>query len=222
MNDRLVIVGSGEHARVVLDAAIRCGTWSVIGYAAPVRSDRLEVDGGGAWFGDDAAAIERMSASADGRPSIAVGLGIGSSAVQRRAILDRYREAGIESAVVVHPSAVVATTAGIEEGAFVGPGAIVNAGATIGRGSIVNSGAIVEHDVTVGDFAVIGPGATIGGGATVGAGAVVGLAAAVRDHVEVGPDAVVGMGAVVTADVPAGITVAGLPARRFESRANAR
>jgi acetyltransferase EpsM len=222
MNDRLVIVGGGEHARVVLDAAIRCGIWSVVGYAAPIRSDRLEADGGGTWFGDDAAAIERMSASTDGRPSVAVALGIGVSAVQRRAILDRYLGAGIESAAVVHPSAVVAPTARIEGGAFVGPGAIVNAGARIARGSIVNSGAIVEHDVTVGDFAVIGPGATIGGGATVGAGAVIGLAAAVRDHIDVGSEAVVAMGAVVTADVPAGITVAGLPARPFESGANAR
>lgn len=39
------------------------------------------------------------------------------------------------------------------------------------------------------------------------------MGALVRDHVIVGADAVVGMAAAVTADVPAGVTVVGVPAR---------
>jgi maltose O-acetyltransferase len=46
----------------------------------------------------------------------------------------------------------------------------------------------------------------------------VGIGAAVRDHVTIGADAVIGMGAVVVADVAAGTTVVGNPARTADRR----
>ena len=81
---------------------------------------------------------------------------------------------------------------------------------------IVNTAAVIEHDVLVGPLVHVSPAAAIGGGACILAGAVVGLGARVRDHVTVGANAFVGMGAVVVADVPAGQTVVGVPARRKE------
>jgi acetyltransferase EpsM len=162
-------------------------------------------------LGTDADVAERRT-DLRGTDGAALVLGFGGPLdARRRAVAMFPRDAAW--ATVIHPRAWVSPSAAVEPGTVVLAGAIVNAGARLGPHAIVNSGAIVEHDVVVGAHAHVAPRAVIGGGATIGEEAFVGLGAAVRDHRIVGPGAVVGMGAVVVGDVPAGATVAGVPAR---------
>jgi sugar O-acyltransferase (sialic acid O-acetyltransferase NeuD family) len=214
---RLVVLGAGEHGRVVVDAArTRPEAWQPVWFTAPAAEGggpaaRFGADTGLDWRGDDAAlAAELGSADPAGRPALVVGFG--ASPAGRAAAVARF-EADTDWATIVHGSAWVSPSARIEPGAVVLAGAVVNAGALIGRHAIVNSGAVVEHDVVVGAFAHVAPGAILGGGAVIGEAAQIGLAAAIRDHVTVGARATVGMGAVVVADVPPGAVVVGNPAR---------
>jgi acetyltransferase EpsM len=207
----LVVVGGGEHARVVADAArTRPETWRLVGFADPEpavdAADRLGLSN----VGDDAALVAWLEEKpADARPWLV--LGVGSIGV-RRAIIGRLG-AATEWATVVHAAAWVSPTATLGPGAVVLAGAVVNSGADVGAHAIVNSGAIVEHDVRLGAFTHVAPGALLGGGTRTGEGVFLGLGARVRDHVAIGDHAVVGMGAVVTDDVPANTTVTGSPAR---------
>ncbi|MEA2518436.1 MAG: hypothetical protein QOF49_516 [Chloroflexota bacterium] len=213
----VVVIGAGEHARVVVDALrARAGAWDVLGVV-----DRLPAES--AEGGRDASRLPHLgtdeafratlaSQPADARPRLVLGIGAPTEPNTRRAVVAAWD--GLAAwATVVHPAAIVSADATLGEGTVVLAGALVGPGARIGNHAIVNTGAIVEHDVELGPFAQIGPGAAIGGGARIGAGSLVGLGARVRDHVTVGADAIVGMGAVVVADVPDGVTVMGTPAR---------
>jgi acetyltransferase EpsM len=214
---RLVILGGGEHARVVAEAAIASG-WEVVGYTdAGGSAPGSSAPGASA---DRAMPVPRLGTDADVAARLADVGGTGGAFVlgfggpvdaRRRAVAAFPRDA--RWATVIHPRAWVSPTATVEPGTVVLGGAVVNAGARLGPHAIVNSGAIVEHDVVVGAHAHVAPGAVIGGGATIGQEAFVGLGAAVRDHRSVGRGAVIGMGAVVVGDVPPGATVAGVPAR---------
>jgi acetyltransferase EpsM len=207
----LVVVGGGEHARVVADAArTRPETWRLVAFADPDpavdAADRLGLPN----VGDDVALLAWLEGTHDlERPWLV--LGVGSIGV-RQAIIDRLGEP-TEWATVVHAAAWVSPTATMGPGAVVLAGAVVNSGADVGAHAIVNSGAIVEHDVTLGPFTHVAPGALLGGGTRTGEGSFLGLGARVRDHVVIGDHAVVGMGAVVTDDVAANATVTGSPAR---------
>ncbi|MDP9482970.1 MAG: NeuD/PglB/VioB family sugar acetyltransferase [Chloroflexota bacterium] len=213
----LVVVGGGEHARVVIDAArTRPEAWQVLGLVDPGPATEtrrlLEVD----HLGDDddfAAQLARLDDAL--RPWCVLGFfGSDGTGARGRAV-ERLGPAA-RWATVVHERAWVSPSAQVGEGSVVLAGAIVNAGAIIGRHAIVNSGAVVEHDVVLGDQVHVGPGAIIGGGSRAGSGAVLGLGSLVRDHVEVGTGATVGMGAVVLADVAPGTVVAGSPARPLD------
>lgn len=200
----LVLLGGGEHAKVVLDAAMRSG-WNVLGFVDPATAPAL-LDAGVEHLGGDDV-VEALDAAG----VVAVGDTSDGQARGRIALGPPPRGGW---ATVIHPSAIVAGDASISEGAVILAGAIVNPRASIGAHAIINSGALIEHDVQVGALSHVGPAVAIGGGATIGARVVVGLGARIRDHVEIGDDAVIGMGAVVVADVEAGTTVMGVPARR--------
>ena len=211
----LVVLGGGEHARVVIDAARTQGDrWTVQGYVAP-EAGAAPPAANLPWLGDDAGFAARLGDLApDARPWLVLGFGGGDiigALAARSAITERFP--GARWATIVHAAAWVSPEATLESGAVVLAGAIVNTGAHVLRHAIVNSAAVVEHDVHIGGGSHVAPGAVIGGGARIGDHAFIGLGARVRDHIEVGAGAVVGMGAVVVESIAPGMTVLGVPAR---------
>lgn len=194
----LALIGGGEQARVVAEAARALG-YALHGAVANAVDPALTRLGGD----DD---LPRL-AGTDRRWLVAIG---------GNALRDRLASAWdgrLAWATIIHPSAWVSPSSRLGAGVFVGPGAIIHAGATVGDHAIVNSGAIVEHDAVLGRCCHVAPGAVLGGGARIGDRALIALGARVRDHVAIGADATVGMGAAAVAEVRAGATVLGVPAR---------
>jgi sugar O-acyltransferase (sialic acid O-acetyltransferase NeuD family) len=213
----LLLIGGGEHASVVFDAAATQPTlWRVLGFTDPRADPGTIALAGIPNLGDDRTGLAVFDTRpSDERPVLVLAMGGVGDPAERRRVADAI--AGLASwagwAVIVHQAAWVAPSAELADGTVVLAGAIVNAGARIGPHAIVNSRAVVEHDVRIGAFVHVGPGAVVGGGTSIGSNVTIGLGALVRDHISVGDGAVIGMGAVVVADVPPGATVIGSPAR---------
>ena len=104
--------------------------------------------------------------------------------------------------VIVHPRAVVESSASLADGAQIFATAFVGSGASIGFGAIVNTGAIISHDCAVGDCAHIAPGAILAGGVKVGAGALVGMGVTTNVNICIGEGCKIGNSARVYANVP--------------------
>lgn len=209
----LVVLGGGEHARVVVDAARSVtGSWDIEGFVAPDAGTWPDVP----WLGDDDDLAKRIRTTRSAeRPWLVIGFGGGDTAagLTTRVASAAGLDAEDHWATIVHATAWVAPTATLEPGVVVLANAVVNSGAAVGRHCIVNSGAVIEHDVVLGAGSHVAPGAVIGGGTRVGEGTFIGLGARIRDHIEIGDGVVVGMGSVVVASVPAGAQVIGVAAR---------
>lgn len=208
MPDRLIVFGSGGHAKVVVEAVLtktpfreiillddspRGSDHSI--YDIPVRGgrDQLELLGGAP-----------------------VAVAIGDNHARSR-LLTWLREEGNYIELVIHPAAVVGKSVKLGHGVFVGAGAIVIADAQIGPGAIINTAASVDHDCVIGEAAHVAPGAHLCGGVRVGARTLIGVGASVRPGITICDDVVVGAGSVVVKDLTQSGTFVGNPARLASS-----
>ena len=201
---RLLVIGAGGHAKVVIDAARMAG-FEIAGVVGEPggRTELLGIP-----VIHDAATI-----SADGFI-----VAIGDNA-KRAKVFEEYLSGELAPRTVIHPSAVIADGVEIGDGTVVMAGAIVNVDTVIGRNAIINTGCTIDHDCAIGDHALIGPGASLCGGCRVGNGTLVGVGASMAPLRSVGAWSVVGAGAAVVQDLPDRSVCVGVPARVV--RANA-
>ena len=207
---KLVILGAGSHARVVLDCLRALGRGDDVLGMIEVDGDRKRwgrrLDGCLVLGGLDRLRLARRIGVED-----AV-LGYGEN-LKRETLLKAAKRAGLALPAIIHPDASVSPRAVLGEGSVILAGAVVVTGARLGAGVIVNTGATVDHDVRLGRSVHVAPGAHLAGTVRVGDRAWIGLGSCVKEGIRIGADAVIGAGAAVVRNVPKGLTVVGVPAR---------
>lgn len=201
---RLLIIGAGGHAKVVIDIA-RAAGWNPVAALDPIglghHCAELPVLGN-----DDLA----QDLHKNGLRAAVVALG---SNRLRVSIGERLRTIGFQLPVVIHPSAILSPYASIGDGTVIMPGAIINSHAHVGNFVIINTGAVVEHDCHIGNGAHIAPRSVMGGNVEMGEMVLFGIGAIARPEITIGREATIGAGSVVVSRIAAGQTVFGAPAR---------
>lgn len=158
--------------------------------------------------------LGRIDAAADHEDAqFVVCTGSGSS---REAIVARLSQQGIgpdRYATVIGDGVRVPPGCEVGAGSILLAGSVLTADVVIGRHVVLMPNVVCTHDNRIADYATLCAGVALGGEVAVGPRAYVGMNASVRQRVRIGPDATLGMGAVLLADLPAGSTWAGNPAR---------
>ena len=201
MADSVWVIGAGGHGKVVVQALIASGQ-SIAG----VVDENQELLGT-VILGYSIESLETVPVGA--KAVIAVGDGM-----QREKIAHKLE---LEWQTVVHPSAIIDSTASLGRGCVVMAGAIIQADAVVGNHAIVNTAASIDHDCTIGDFCHISPGARIAGHVKLGSQTLFGTNACVIPNVTIGDQVIVGAGAVVIRNVDSNCTMVGVPARKLKS-----
>ena len=202
MNNELLILGAGGHAKVVIEAARLCGLNPC------------------AVYDDDASLLGKLILGVpvkgkiidlpDDRSGSAF-IAIGNTKIRR---LIAQRLSKLNWPVLVHPAAYVSPSARIGKGSIVCAGAVVQPDVEIGEHVIINIGANIDHDCVIGDFVHICPGCNLAGAARVDEGAMLGSGTSVVPLKQIGSWATLGSGAAVVSDIPAGVVAVGVPATK--------
>lgn len=204
---RIVVVGAGGFGREILQWAR--DAW-------PVQAPLV-----GGFLSDDLRRLDGFSTGVgilstvrDYRPLSGdyLLLGIGVPYARRR-VAEHLQARGARFLTLVHPKAVIASTATIGEGSIVCPFAVVSDSALVGRFVLANYYASLGHDAAVGDYGVLSPYATLGGNARLASDIFLGLHASVGPNVAVGARSKVSANSCALADTPADSIVYGVPGR---------
>lgn len=204
---RILIVGAGGFGREVLQ-------WSRDAW--PDQASRIE-----GFLSDDPNRLDGFSTdvgvvgtTSDYRPAegeyLLLGVGVPYS---RRRLAERLQACEGRFLTLVHPQAIVASTAEIGDGSVICPFAVVSDSAWIGRCVLVNYHASLGHDASAGDFAVLSPYATLGGAARVDEEVFLGLHASVGPGRNVGARSKVSANSCVLSDSAPDSIIFGVPGR---------
>ena len=202
MNNSVILIGGGGHAKVVIDC-IKCAGDTVIG----ILDDSLAI--GSCVL--DIPVLGKID-SWENYKEHAFLIAIGNNEI-RQSISERLN---VNWHTAIHPSAIVSSYAKVGEGSVVLPGAVINADAQIGKHCIINTSSVVEHDNLIGDFVHISPAAALAGSVIIGNGSHIGIGANVKNNITVCSGCTVGAGAVVVKDLTEKGTYIGVPARRIK------
>jgi UDP-perosamine 4-acetyltransferase len=202
---RLVLVGAGGHAKVVLEVFRAIGGFDIVGLVDPKPPSPTVL--GVPILGDDAAL---GTLRAQGVEFAFVALGDNR---MRQKVGAQLRTLGFALPAAIHPSALISPSARIGEGVVVMASAAVGTETVIDELAILNTGAIIDHDNRLGAASHVAPGCALAGNVTVGERAFVGVGSSVRPGIRIGADAIVGAGSAVVSDVQASACVVGVPAR---------
>ena len=204
----VVIVGSGGHARVLIDCLQLIGREVLFCTEISPELYGQLVDGV-LIKGPDELILDLDCE----KVQLANGIGSIGEPSRRQKVYERFTEKGFEFASVIHPTAAVSGSVKIGEGVQIMAGAVAQSGATISHNTILNTAATIDHDCQIGPHCHIAPRATLSGAVVVGKRSHIGTGANVIQAIHIGEGCVVGAGATVVKNLSDGTVAVGTPAK---------
>lgn len=202
--DKLVIIGAGSHAKVIVDILQQNEQYEIIGLVDNVGKEGflgLKV------IGDDNC-LKWLFQQGVGKAFIA----IGSNKIRKR-LFEIAQSIGFEIINVISKNAFLSPCVKLGSGIAVMPGAVLNVDTVIGNGCIVNTNCSIDHDGRVGNFVHVAPGTSIAGNVTIGNETFCGVGCRIIEGIKIGRNVMIGAGAVVISDVGSNCTIVGVPAK---------
>lgn len=210
MKDKIVVVGGGGHAKVIINVLKKLDNYKILGYT-DLKDKGLVL--GIKYLGTDEVLKNVIKTEKICNAVIAIG-NIKISEVRQK-IYEKINKLHFIFPVIISPNAIVNENVEIGKGSVVLDGAIINTSAQIGKFAIVNTNAIIEHDSRSSDFVHFAAGSILGGGATIGDNSLLGVGAKIIQYKNVGKNCLIGAGSVVIEDIKLEGTYFGVPARKI-------
>ena len=174
MTVKVIGLGAGGHARVIIEILRSNESYDLVGLLDPgPELHGLDVLGVPVLGGDDLppALVQ------DNSIHFFIGLGGAGNNLPRQRLYEKALQYNMQPLRVIHPRAIISSTAEIGVGAIIMAGAVVNTCSRLGQNVIVNTNAVVEHDCMIGDHVHIAPGALLASAVRVEKGAHIGIGA---------------------------------------------
>ncbi len=198
MRNDLIIIGAGGHAKVIADIALKSG-YDILGFLDDGKT--------GTFFGFPVLG----SISDINKYSVKTIIAIGDNGLRAKIA----KQFNADFAVLIHPSAQIASDVTLGAGTVVMANAVINASARIGKHCIINTGVVIEHDDVIGDYVHISPNATVCGTVKIGDMSHIGAGAVVKNNVSITDNTTVGIGAAVTKNIENPGIYVGIPVRKI-------
>ena len=154
MNNRIIIIGAGGHAKVVYEAIVAEGKLSVVGFTdanLPVGTNVMD---------DVKVILSQNELSKANEMTDYFVVAIGNNLI-REQLFSQLNET-LQAATIIHPKAYISKTATLNKGVVCLTNSIINTQAEVGENTIVNCGVVIDHETKIGNHVHLSIGSIIG------------------------------------------------------------
>ncbi|MBR3753946.1 MAG: acetyltransferase [Clostridia bacterium] len=204
----LVVYGAGGMGRELMWQLNdpKSEKYNILGFIDDDPEKLGEIINGYPVVGDTAWLLERSK-------EICVAVAVGNPAVRRKIVEKLRANANISFPNIIAPDVRISEFVKLGEGCIICYANIITVNIEIGDFFLSNRCCTIGHDCVIGDYVTLNPMVSVSGNVTVESGVDIGTGANIIQAKTIGSDSVIGAGAVVVADIPAGCTAVGVPAR---------
>ncbi len=210
MKENIIIIGSGQHARVVLYNIAEQNKYNVVAFLdsdiSKVGSEFQGIDIVGDYCEDNLELVRKRYNT----NKFFIGFG---NMEFRRKVFKHMINNGWEAVNIIHPNAVISQQAKIGKGVLIECGCLITPNPIIGDNVVVNTGSQVNHDNVVEDHVYIASGVVLSGGVTIKENSLIDDGVIVTLGCTVGSDCIIGAGGVVTKNIEDGMIAYGNPCK---------
>jgi sugar O-acyltransferase (sialic acid O-acetyltransferase NeuD family) len=207
MKEKIILIGCGEHARMVIDNIEEEGRYEVFGLVTNLRNEL-----GSKVYGYNVVCMDEdiRTLLSENRDIAGYFLGIGN--MKLRAEMYPQLDSLLAPINIIHPTAIVSKHAKIGRGNIFEAFTKIANGAVVGSHCIINSFTSVNHDQNVGNNVLLAGGVSLAG-KSIGDNTIISDGVAIGFKKNVGKNCIIGDGAVVTKDIPDNSIAYGNPAK---------
>ncbi len=209
MKKKVIIIGSGGHAKVVIDILNLMEDVEILGVTSKSLLKKTTFCNFPV-LGDDSILSDYRNHL---NIYVAMGLGGFTDNKLREKAYKYTKSLGLSFINIIHPSSTISKTVTMGEGVVIFSGVVLNTEVAIGNNVIIATGSTIDHETIIKDHVLISAGVTIGAYSTIEGGALIALGSKIVSGIIVGADSLVAAGAVVVNNIEPGQRVFGIPAR---------
>lgn len=214
--EKIILVGCGEHARMVIDNIEEIGNIEILGIVTSILEDVGKRMYGYTILGtnDQIDDIFRENRDLTGY-FLTIGQ-LKNGNMKARELMYKRLDKSYRAINIIHPTAIVSKHANIGHGNLFEAYTKVANGTQIGNHCIVNSFSAINHDQIIENNVLIAGNVSMAG-CKIGENTIIADGASIGFKKSVGKNCIIGDGAVVTSDIPDNSIAYGNPARVIRS-----
>jgi UDP-perosamine 4-acetyltransferase len=204
LNNKIVIVGTGGHAKVIIDIIRSSSGYEIVGLVGkdPLLKKTIDIP----VIGNDSD-LGKMHRNGIDNIFIAIG-----DNKKRSELTSKAQNIGYNLVNAISRHTYISQTVELGKGIAIMPGVVINPDSCIGDNAIINTGSTIDHDCLISKDVHIAPGCNLAGNVKIGQGVFLGIGSKVIPEISIGSWSRIGAGSVIISNIPDYCVAYGVPA----------
>jgi len=178
MKKKILILGTGGHAKSCIDLISKCTEYNLIGLISKnsneIGKKILDIN----VIGSDENLINLKKKS----KNLMIGIGFLGNSKKKELLYSKVLNMGFKIPTIISPLSYISKYAKIEDGVNIFHNCIIGPDSLIKHGVLINNKCLVEHDVRIEKFAHVSTSCVINGNSSIGANSFIGSGTLVKNN----------------------------------------
>tara|TARA_Y100000996_G_C22457185_1_gene616443 strand:- start:221 stop:889 length:669 start_codon:yes stop_codon:yes gene_type:complete len=213
---KLVIFGSGSHAKVVLSEILKLKKFKFIGFIDDYKKKGEFITNFNKKNYYNLGCIKDVIKKNNNFRGI---VGVGLNFIRKKIVTDINKiNKNFKFQKIISKDAIINANVNIDDGSLIMSGTVINCGTIIGKHCLLNTSSSIDHDNFFGDYSGTGPGTITGGHVEVGELSYIGLGSIIKHEIKIAENTVIGFGSLIAKNCKKNSIYWGSPAKKIRSR----